>query len=216
MDNALYFAVAGIVLPVIVGVLMGLYPEHRVFGWAVIAICAAMFFASTAFYLADRYPAHFDLRGARNYFIGFAAGTGLLVVLCAMLFFDQSAYRKPATISPTAIRTGIRLQFFGDTRIPQPIDSNNIASWFAYFSPSLSFEFKDKDGKTLDGGTHIPPNWVIYLTLDKPASFKQVVVDFSNPSEMPIIDTQQQNSRAIMVSTRGLMPAGVLDIHVIQ
>jgi hypothetical protein len=118
--------------------------------------------------------------------------------------------------SPQPLPTGIRLQFFGDNRIPTVISRNNVAVNFSYFTPSLSITPQDAKGKAMAGGMQIPPNWVIFLSFDKPAIYTSIAVDFSNPAIMPIIDRQFQGVRAIVVSTRGQVPAGVLDIHTEQ
>jgi hypothetical protein len=114
------------------------------------------------------------------------------------------------------IKTDLRLQFFGDRRIPQEVSSNNIASWFAYFSQSLAIIPKDAHGNTLAGGLEVPPNWAVFVALDKPARFRQAVVTFSNPEVMPVTDVHMANSRVIAISTRGLVPAGVLTINVLE
>jgi hypothetical protein len=117
---------------------------------------------------------------------------------------------------PKSIKTALRLQFFGDYRIPHEISSDNVASCFAYYSPSLSITPKDASGNTIAGGMEIPPNWAIFLALDKPAKFKQAIVSFSNPEVMPITDVHLANSRVIVTSTRGQVPAGVLAIQVVE
>ena len=116
----------------------------------------------------------------------------------------------------TDLKTDLRLQFFGDRRIPQEVSSDNVASWFAYFSPSLAITPKDARGNTIAGGLEIPPNWAIFVALDKPAKFRQAIVTFSNPEVMPVIDVHTANSRIIAISTRGQVPAGVLTIKTIN
>lgn len=114
------------------------------------------------------------------------------------------------------IKTRLRLQFFGDHRIPHEVSSDNVAVWFAYFSASLSITPMDASGKPIDGGMQIPPNWVVFVALDKPAKFRQAIVSFSNPEVMPITDTQMANTRVIAISTRGQIPAGVLTIEIAE
>jgi hypothetical protein len=114
------------------------------------------------------------------------------------------------------IKTRLRLQFFGDHRIPHEVSSDNVAVWFAYFSASLSITPMDASGKPIDGGMQIPPNWVVFVALDKPAKYRQAIVSFSNPEVMPITDTHMANTRVIAISTRGQIPAGVLSIEVAE
>ena len=114
------------------------------------------------------------------------------------------------------IKTGLCLQFFGDLRIPQEVSSNNVASWLAYFSPSLKVNLKNTQEDTVPGCLGIPPNWVISIALDLPAKFRQAVVSFSNPEVMPITDIHMANSRLLVIATRDQVPAGILNIHVIE
>jgi len=127
-----------------------------------------------------------------------------------------SVVKSQLTQEPQYIKTDLRLQFFGDHRIPYEVSSDNVASWFAYFSPSLAITPMDARGNTVAGGLKVPPNWAIFLALDKPAKFRQAIVTFSNPEVMPVTDVHMANSRAIVISIRGQVPAGVLSIHVIE
>lgn len=121
------------------------------------------------------------------------------------------------TIEPLSfIKSELKLQFFGDNRIPQVASSDNVATWFAYFSPSLSIEPKDENGKTVAGGLEVPPNWVVILVFDKPVSYQQATTGFSNPELCPIIDTHSTNSRMVAISTRGQIPAGVLTMEIVE
>ena len=130
--------------------------------------------------------------------------------------FNHSVGGVQRTQEPQYIKTDLRLQFFGDQRIPQEVSSDNVASWFAYFSPSLAIIPKDAHGNMVAGGLEVPPNWAIFVALDKPAKFRQAIVTFSNPEIMPITDVHMANSRVIAISTRGQVPAGVLNIHIIK
>lgn len=109
------------------------------------------------------------------------------------------------------IKTNVRLQFFGDHRIPHEVSSDNVCAWCAYFSASI--QIHGPEGEVMFGSQ---PNWAIFLVLDKPASFRQAITSFSNPEVMPVIDTHMANSRAIVISTRGQIPAGVLEIHIAE
>jgi hypothetical protein len=114
------------------------------------------------------------------------------------------------------IKTNLRLQFFGDHRIPHEVSSDNVACWFAYFSASLSITPMDEKGNVIKGGMQIPPNWAVFVALDKPAKYRQAIVSFSNQEVMPITDTHMANARVIVISTRGQIPAGVLTIQVLE
>ncbi|MCW5590686.1 MAG: hypothetical protein KIS74_01180 [Burkholderiales bacterium] len=146
--------------------------------------------------------------------------SGVLLVLKQLNVLDPKGtnhHVEPAVSDEVGyIKTKVRLQFFGDQRIPHEVSSENVAVWFAYFSASLSITPMDANGKPIDGGMQIPPNWVIFVALDKPAKFRQAIVSFSNPEVMPIVDTHMANARVIAMSTRGQIPAGVLTIEVIE
>jgi hypothetical protein len=114
------------------------------------------------------------------------------------------------------IKSTISLQFFGDHRIPQETSSENVVSWFAYFSSSLLVQPKDENGNNVAGGLEIPPNWVIVLVFDKPAIYRQAVTNFSNSEACPLIDIHSTNGRMIALSTRGQMPAGIFTIDIIE
>jgi hypothetical protein len=120
-------------------------------------------------------------------------GAAILMMGAASAYIWQQFFSHPTlqtettsapsqTIEPRPIKTVLRLQFFGDHRVPQAISSENIANWFAYFSPSISVTLQ------VPGGFEVPPNWAIFLTLDKPATYRQVITSFSNPEVMPLTE----------------------------
>jgi hypothetical protein len=114
------------------------------------------------------------------------------------------------------IKSNISLQFFGDNRIPHAGSSENIATWFTYFSPSLQVQPKDENGNTVSGGFEVSPNWVVFLVFDKPVSYQQAIANFTNPEVCPIIDIHTSNNRMIALSTRGQMPAGMLNVQIVE
>lgn len=147
--------------------------------------------------------------------------SGVLLVLKQLNFLGKSDTGQNANLSaqdlePKYIKTTLRLQFFGDYRIPHEVSSDNVACWFAYFSASLSITPMDESGNSIAGGMQIPPNWAIFVALDKPSKFRQAIVTFSNPEVMPVTDTHMANARVIAISTRGQIPAGVLTIQIAE
>lgn len=106
----------------------------------------------------------------------------------------------------------LRLQFFGDDRLPVEISRDNVDSWFAYRSPTMAMTFTDKNGKQRDDGFQVPPNWAIFIVLDKPATYRQVIPTFSNPDVMPFTEIRQSTQKSIVLTARSQFPAGVLEI----
>lgn len=214
MDANLIVAFVSALLAIGMAALMVIYPSLRLLWWAVISLCTAGATSLTLLYFIHKYSPYWDEANTRTILVLASGIMGFLLILSIMLYFDPNAYRTGVLEQEaTAIKTGIRLQFFGDRRIPTEVSNDNIAVWFAYFTPSLSITPKDAQGNTIAGGIEVPPNWVIFLLLQKPAVYRQVIVDFSNPQLMPVIDRQMMSVRAIIISTRGQIPAGVLHIH---
>jgi hypothetical protein len=207
----LFVAIVGLVVPIIVGTFMALYPNSRWIGWLVIAVSMAVFTAALVLYLYSSYSAYFFAFG-RPYLLTIAAALGFFISISAMLFFDPGSYRNP--YQAVRVKSGVKLQFFGGNKIPTQVSIDNVATWFTYFTPSLSILPKDAKGNTIAGGMEVPPNWVIFVAFDHPVLYGEVRIDFSNPEIMPVMDRQMMNSRVVVISSRGPIPAGVLDIHV--
>jgi hypothetical protein len=121
-----------------------------------------------------------------------------------------------AQSQPAFIKTSIRLQFFGDRRIPHDIGQQNVATWFAYFSPSIKVTPQDAQGKPMDGGFEVPPNWVVLIVFDRLSAYRQGIANFSNPEIAPPIEVRHATTRSMVVTTSGLLPAGVLEIYALE
>ena len=118
-----------------------------------------------------------------------------------------------SNLEASFIRTSLRLQFFGDYRTPIEISSRNVATWYAYYSPSMNVTFKDADGKEI-GGQGMPPSWAIFITLDKPTAYRQGIVSFSNPEKAPPMEVRFATTRSMVSTVAGQVPAGVLEVHI--
>jgi hypothetical protein len=117
---------------------------------------------------------------------------------------------------PGFVKTSVRLQFFGDRRIPLDVARENVATWFAYYSPSIKVTPQDPEGKAMAGGFEVPPNWVVLIVFDQPTDYRQAVATFSNPEIAPPIEVRHTTTRSVVVTTGGLLPAGVLEVHLIE
>jgi hypothetical protein len=213
MDGGLVVSIVGVFLSLGMGVLLVLYPGGRLAWWLVLAGCVSVSVYFALRYFLGKLPADSDR--IRQWFV--AACTAFTALLCVagMLYLDPSAYRAPVSTEKQAkkIKTGLKLQFFDDQRMPAMAASENIANWYAYFTPSVLVTQRDEHGNVTPVIGNAA-NWVIFVAFDDPAIYREVFVDFSNPSAMPIVDRHFMSTRTLVVSTRGQVPAGVLDIHV--
>jgi hypothetical protein len=164
--------------------------------------------------LWDRLPAKLrdQLRGERLlglwwlWFI-FGVSGGFALALWLPLISTE-----PGTNTVQFVKTVPRLQFFGDQRIPKEISSDNVFSWFAYYSPSLRVTGTNAEGKVISGETQ--PTWAIFITLDTPSAYRQVITVFSNPEVTPQTEVRPSLARSIVITSNAQFPAGVLDIYV--
>lgn len=201
MDGTAYFAIASLVIPLAVGVAMALHPEWRRPGWAIISLCGGTFLWSTSSYLLGQLrwsvgPVSVALELSTG-----ALGT-ILLGFVGLIIEGRRGGR--------ADHASIRIQFFGDVRLPAVTRRVNIATWFTYFTPHARFEFKDKDGNVLQ--THeLPKAWAIFLVFDRPTDYRNLTVGFNAPG-LPIYDIMQTGERAALVALRGDPPPGELEI----
>lgn len=119
----------------------------------------------------------------------------------------------PQTSGLNFVKTDLKLQFFGDHRIPTEASSTNVATWFAYYSPSIQMMLRDAEGKETQGQS-VGPTWAIFVTLDTPSAMRQGIVSFSNPEKAPPMEVRFANSRSMVVTANGQIPAGVVEIHI--
>lgn len=123
---------------------------------------------------------------------------------------------QPPLARPSFQKTSLKLQFFGDRRIPIELGSNNVATWFSYYSQSVKVSTQDAQGNEMPGGFEMPPNWVIFAVFDKAADYRQAVAVFSNPELSPPIEVRQTTTRSLVVTVGGMIPAGVLEISIVE
>ena len=112
---------------------------------------------------------------------------------------------------PSAIKTSLRLQFYGDHRIPTEVGaSENIYHWFALFSPSIGMSFMDKDGNEIvppGGAPRYGPTWNVFIILKQPAIRRQIVTSFSNPEKMGPSEIMGETDRSFIFHSMKEMPA---------
>jgi hypothetical protein len=114
------------------------------------------------------------------------------------------------------IKTGLKLQFYGDHRIPTEVGADNIYHWFALFSPSIGLSYYDKDGNEIvpsGGSPRYGPTWNVFVVLKQPITYGQITTSFSNPEKMGPTQILGQTDRSFIFNTFKEMPAGVLEIR---
>jgi len=119
----------------------------------------------------------------------------------------------PQTASLKFVKTSLRLQFFGDNRLPIAVNLQNVATWYAYYSSSIQVRFQDASGKEIED-PQVPPTWAIFVSLDLPSSYQQGIISFSNPEKASQMEVRMANSRAIIATVSGQLPSGVLEVYI--
>jgi len=205
MQNPL-FAVAFAAAIAIAGTVMAMHPGYRSFGWLFIAILAALFCYSAAALMISKAPELFGLEDARQAFTWTFVALGVMMSLSVWFAVDNPFGTQSQVNSAL-----LRLQFFGDDRIPTEIRSENVTTWFAYFTPRIKAESKDAATGKVSPLFETSKVWVLFLTLDKPTNYREVTVGFSAPG-LPIYDVMQSTPRSIVVQFRGEIPTGAIEI----
>jgi hypothetical protein len=113
------------------------------------------------------------------------------------------------------VETELRLQFYGGLRDPTIVSSDNVYHWFAEHTPAIGVKFYDKNHNEI-----VPPNgtpvmdttWSIFVLLDRPAAFRQILVSFSDPAGLGPTDIWPMGDRGFIIHTSQPLPAGELVI----
>lgn len=196
-----YFAVASLVVSIGIGVLMAIFPKWRIGGWAILCICVGVLAGSTVeFSLADSSLS----RASATVSLAILSGFCVLFAVGCLAFWIERPRAKVAD------HAQLRLQCFGDGRIPTAVRTVNVAFWLAYFTPHARISFSGQNGEVLQQH-EIPKNWAIFVAFDQPTSFREIIVGFNAPG-LPMYDVMHPNSRGVMVAFRGDIPAGELEI----
>ncbi|WP_206453656.1 hypothetical protein [Aurantimonas marina] len=81
------------------------------------------------------------------------------------------------TQTERAARSVLRLRFSGRTEAPTAVFEENIASWFAYWSPSARIH--DQHGKPL---LEVPASWALFIVFEREVDYRQATVSASGAS----------------------------------
>jgi hypothetical protein len=112
---------------------------------------------------------------------------------------------------PEIIRTNMRIQFYGDERIPTEVYSENISNWYAVWSPSAIIRTLDANGKEV-GYQIFPKTWSIFVLFERPVKYRQLIVLFSS-SGFPSYEVKQQTQRFAIIAVSGNIPNGALEVY---
>jgi hypothetical protein len=206
LDLPSLLTIIGIVVPVLAGALMAMFPAFRLLGWIVIAVGLAILgYAIAAFVTGRISPERLAMP-----FSAVAAALGFALVIATGLAFDPYAFRTPDTTA-TPIRSVLRLQFYGDERVPTAIENQNVATWYTLYSPRAAMISTDNATGKKTTVAEIPKSWAIFMTFDRPTTFNEVTVSLSSPG-LPAYDIKQTTTRSVLVTFSSDIPAGTLEI----
>jgi hypothetical protein len=204
MPADLYIAIASFAFTIIVGVVMAIHPEWRVFGWVLIAISVGVLFWSTAAFLVPKTAASLILKG-----FPFALGAmGVCMAACIAL-----AVERPSSIPKTDEGASLRLQFYGDDRWPTQMTATNVTDWFTFRSAQGRVVTRDESGKEHEI-LAVPETWAVMIVFNKQTTYREVSVGFNAPG-LPNYNVFQKTQRSIVVAFNGHIPAGQLEITTI-
>jgi hypothetical protein len=129
---------------------------------------------------------------------------------------DRMGWIKPKEPPLQEVKTTLRLQFFGDLRVPVEIEpSENIFSWYALYGPSIQISMRNAQGESISPPSGMPgfePTWSIFVVFKEPTKYRQIATTFSNPQLLPPTQVMGNTSRSLIFHSARLMPAGVLEI----
>ncbi len=132
----------------------------------------------------------------------------LLMGLAVGLMVGDLRAKDPAS---EAIWTSLKLQFFGDHRIPTEVVKQNVDSWYALWTESRIIDFTNSEGAIVQT-VSIPKQWVIFIQFEKPTSYREVIVSFGIP-EPPMHEVKTTNKRYVVVFISSDVPPTTLEIY---
>lgn len=139
--------------------------------------------------------------------LSFYAGF-FLIGLAVGLYFSPR-WHAPEVAKP--VNTVLRLQFFGDERIPTSIHEANIANWYVLWTPSATISLGDSNGNSLSNQVIVPKNWTIFVLFEKKTVFREFIVSFASPG-LPPYEVKARSDRFAIVNISGDIPFGVLEV----
>lgn len=137
---------------------------------------------------------------------GVFIGAGLIGLATGLYLGERRATQTPQTRW-----TSLKLRFHGDHRIPTEVVKQNVDSWYALWTESRRIDFTNDAGQIVQT-VSIPKQWMIFVQLEKPAAFNEVIVSFgvSNP---PMYEVKTVHPRYIIVFVSEDIPSTVVEIY---
>jgi hypothetical protein len=138
---------------------------------------------------------------------GLTVGGFLIGLAIGLIVADR---RNDAEASE--ILTDLKLEFFGDQRPPRELHQDNIATWYAIWSPTAIISERDKEGKEVGRQVILPKTWNIFLTFTKPAAYRQILLSLYD-GDLPQYEIKQSNPKFAIIQILGDVPKGLLEIN---
>jgi hypothetical protein len=145
---------------------------------------------------------------AKLAFIALAVWFGWVLM---MSVHDRVTARS--TEAPAEIQTSVRMQFFGDTRIPTEIHSANVKHWFVMWHPSAAISWIAPDTGAMVKGAEIPRTWTIFVLFERPVKVSEAVISFAGTG-FPMHEVKNVSERHVIAHVSGDIPAGALEIYI--
>lgn len=150
--------------------------------------------------------------------VGFSIGVWLDFLLKRKDVFSTATPAKsheilklsdlPASASPILLR----LQFSGSRGIsPIELRSENILGWYVIWTAETIVTFENDAGASA-GGFQVPKTWSFFVIFDKPAIFRQLIVQFSHPDKVGF-EIKCSTSYFAIITSNNDVPSGILDIY---
>ena len=108
---------------------------------------------------------------------------------------------------PKAIRTIMRMQFYGDYRTPTIVSRENMST-----SHPLQFVEQKIDSTAPNGIRFIRDWWTITLIYEHPIISNEITLNFNQPG-FPSYELKFADERCAIYAINGSIPAGILEIE---
>ena len=137
-------------------------------------------------------------------YLGIGCGIFLLGLSLGLIVADHrniNAVQKPYE------RASLKLHIYGDDRVPERISAENIFRWYLLKSKAVLID----NG----AGKDIPITSTLFISFDKDVEIRTLHVG-SPDVQLPLHEVKEFNQRYAIVVFMGNIPAGTLEIAVVQ
>jgi len=112
------------------------------------------------------------------------------------------------------VKTELRLRFSGKYERPEGIHADNIENWYTLWNERQEVSFFGEGNKQI-GGLVSSGGWTIFVSFQKPTTYRELSVSFSDPG-FPQWEVKLQTPRYVIISVSGPIPSGNLEIYAKQ